>query len=68
MDKADKGKTNTIWFHIYVESKTIKQMNKQNKRLKETDRRDGYQRIGSGEWVKKVKRNIVNNIANKFAW
>lgn len=43
-------------------------MNKQNKRLKETDRRDGYQRIGSGEWVKKVKRNIVNNIANKFAW
>lgn len=43
-------------------------MNKQNKRLKETDRRDGYQRIGIGEWVEKVKRNIVNNIANKFAW
>ena len=39
-----EGKTSTLWFHLNVESK--KQMNKQHKKLTDTERTDGCQKWG----------------------
>ena len=54
-NKSDREKTNTVWFHLYVESKSkTKQMNKQTHGYRE--QADSGQSGGGGEgWNKKEK-------------
>ena len=44
-------KTNTICYHLYMESKKTKQMNKQNKIHRYREQAGGYQRGGGLGWA-----------------
>ena len=46
LSEINQTKTNTVWFHLNVESKNTKQMNKQNQTYRYREQIDGCQRGG----------------------
>ena len=58
MNEISQARTNTIWFHLHVESKNKTKLNKQNKKSLIETKPKGMvtRREWVGEWVKRGRR------------
>ena len=52
--KISQRKINTVWFHLYVETKKTNEQALQNKRVRDTDNKQVVARGGKGEGKKEV--------------